>query len=166
MKYLLLIILLLAATAGAQPPEPCAHPENSQFDFWLGTWDVVTNGNVTGRNVITREHNGCTVLEQFHATQGPFEGSSFNWYDPAEGRWRQVWVDNSGTRLDLIGGIEGDSMVLSGMRVAQGRTVADRITWTPNPDGTVRQVWDQTTDGGETWTVLFDGLYRKAEETE
>ena len=87
-------------------------------------------------------------------------GSSFNWYAPAEDRWHQVWVDNSGTRLDLTGGLENGAMVMSGMRVAQGKSVADRITWTPNDDGTVRQLWDQTSDGGENWTIVFDGLYR------
>ena len=28
-----------------------------------------------------------------------------------------------------------------------------------NPDGTVRQHWGQSTDGGATWTTAFDGLY-------
>jgi hypothetical protein len=34
------------------------------------------------------------------------------------------------------------------------------LVFTPNPDGTVRQLWEQSPDG-ETWTAVFDGLYRK-----
>ena len=165
MRYVL-VFLLLASAAWAQQPSPCGQPGASQFDFWLGAWDVYAGENLVGRNVIAKVHGGCTVRERYHAVQGAFEGSSFNWYDPADDVWRQVWVDNTGTRLDLIGGLEDGAMVLSGMRVSDGQAVADRITWTPNDDGTVRQVWDQTTDGGQTWTVVFDGMYRKAAEEE
>ena len=44
---------------------------------------------------------------------------------------------------------------------AGGGRQLERITWTSNPDGTVRQHWEQSTDGGKTWTTAFDGLYRK-----
>ena len=41
-------------------------------------------------------------------------------------------------------------------------TVQQRITWTPAADGTVRQLWESTSDEGRTWTVLFDGRYVRA----
>jgi hypothetical protein len=34
----------------------------------------------------------------------------------------------------------------------------DRITWSAQPDGSVRQAWQQTTDG-RTWRTAFDGRY-------
>ena len=37
----------------------------------------------------------------------------------------------------------------------------DRITWTPEDDGTVRQVWEVSTDAGESWSVIFDGRYQR-----
>ena len=30
-----------------------------------------------------------------------------------------------------------------------------------HPDGTVRQLWESSADGGSTWQAVFDGLYRK-----
>ena len=36
----------------------------------------------------------------------------------------------------------------------------ERITWTPNADGSVRQHWETSTDDGKTWKTSFDGLYR------
>jgi hypothetical protein len=39
--------------------------------------------------------------------------------------------------------------------------IINKMTWTPNPDGTVRQLWEQSKDGGQAFTVLFDGLYRR-----
>jgi hypothetical protein len=39
-----------------------------------------------------------------------------------------------------------------------------KLTFTPNADGTVRQFWEQSTNDGKTRTVAFDGLYvRKAD---
>jgi len=34
-----------------------------------------------------------------------------------------------------------------------------RIAWSVNDDGSVRQLWESTADGGVTWTVQFDGKY-------
>ena len=52
-------------------------------------------------------------------------------------------------------------MVLSAGHEGDGQRRIERITWTPNADGTVRQHWEQSTDGGKTWTTAFDGLYRR-----
>ena len=43
----------------------------------------------------------------------------------------------------------------------EGRQVLNRITWHDNPDGTVRQHWETSADGGKTWETAFDGLCRK-----
>jgi hypothetical protein len=44
---------------------------------------------------------------------------------------------------------------------ATGKPQQQRITWTPNADGTVRQFWDTSDDDGKTWVVSFDGIYRR-----
>jgi hypothetical protein len=43
-------------------------------------------------------------------------------------------------------------MVLEGMQ--------QRITWTPNSDGSVRQLWEAADDKG-AWSVVFDGRYTR-----
>ena len=84
--------------------------------------------------------------------------------DSTTGTWKQFWVDNSGLVLLLEGGLVEGKMVLQGRRLdAEGATVTDRITWMPNADGSVRQLWESSSDGGQTWSVAFDGLYVKAE---
>ena len=40
-------------------------------------------------------------------------------------------------------------------------TTINRVTWTPNPDGSVRQHWQSSEDNGKTWSDVFDGLYVK-----
>ena len=76
--------------------------------------------------------------------------------------WRQCWVDAKGGSLNLLGGLEGASMVLRGTTEGPRGRVLERITWTPLPDGRVRQLWEQSPDGGATWTVSFDGYYTRA----
>ena len=53
-------------------------------------------------------------------------------------------------------------MVLEGTSPAPNNTsVINRVTWTPLPDGRVRQFWQTSNDGGKTWTAGFDGFYSK-----
>ena len=52
----------------------------------------------------------------------------------------------------------GAAMVMSGV-VEQG--TVERIAWTPDADGSVRQHWQQSTDDGASWATVFDGIYRR-----
>ena len=53
-------------------------------------------------------------------------------------------------------------MVLSGKKKDKaGKTTINRITWNALPSGQVRQVWEQSSDDGKSWTVAFDGLYTR-----
>lgn len=80
--------------------------------------------------------------------------------------WEQFWVDASGMRLILSGGFQGGAMVLEGAQAKAdpktGVVQRERITWTPNADGSVRQFWESSSDDGKTWTAAFDGLYKHA----
>jgi hypothetical protein len=149
------------ATPPAQPPA-CAGPEHRQFDFWVGTWDVATPaGKPAGSNRIERVLDGCVLLEHWTG-QGGGSGKSFSMYVAAEKQWSQTWVDSSGNRIVLTGGWKGDRMVLANAwKGRDGKDMASDLTWTPLPDGRVRQVWRQSSDGGATWTTTFDGLYTK-----
>ncbi len=152
------------APAGAQQQQsPCAGEQHRQFDFWVGDWDVtnLANGQTAGHNVITSILGGC-VLHESYDTSGGYAGQSYNAYDRQSGKWHQTWVDNTGLVLKIEGGLEDGKMVLSGPGVnARGQDILNQITWTPHEDGTVRQTWLISADGGETWSTAFDGLYRK-----
>lgn len=153
-------------TAKPVPPPPCSTAKYHQFDFWIGNWTVTSSGQPAGTNSIHPILNDCALQENWQGTGGT-TGTSFNIYDQATDKWHQTWIDDSGTLLQLDGGLQDGSMVMLGQRPApdgNGMTT-HRISWTPNPDGSVRQLWDASRDG-ETWTVLFDGLYQKAAGTD
>jgi len=140
---------------------PCDASEHRQFDFWLGEWEVRTpDGKLAGTNRIEREYGGCVLHERYDTGRG-YSGESLNVYDAPRKAWHQTWVDTSGTLLLLEGGLRDGRMVLEGQTVgADAQTTRHRITWTPNPDGSVRQFWESTDARGQ-WTTAFDGLYKR-----
>jgi hypothetical protein len=161
-----LVLALAFASASAQTPvaapAPCQSSEHREFDFWVGHWEVfATSGKKVGENRIEVIADGCALLEQWTGNGG-VTGKSLNIYDVADRRWHQTWVDNSGTLLRLAGARDGRSMVMSmsGPSPTDPRVTAmQRITWTPANDGSVRQLWELSSDGGAAWQVLFDGRY-------
>jgi hypothetical protein len=146
-------------------PEPCASPEHRQFDFWLGEWEVREADRVAGANHISRILGGCALREEWTGAGGG-QGTSLNVYDPARRRWHQTWVDDKGLVLLLEGQWRAGKMVLEGERptpagAGAARTTRERISWTPQAGGRVRQLWETSADSGKTWQVVFDGIYSK-----
>ncbi|MEO6068818.1 MAG: hypothetical protein ABIQ41_12660 [Gemmatimonadales bacterium] len=162
---LILSALFLGATSAAaqQAPQGCHGPRQKQFDFWVGSWEVTDSagGTVLGINDVTSEEQGCLIHEHWVGSRGG-TGQSFDYFDRPKGAWQQDWVGSGGDILHLVGQFEGGAMVLEGDAPAgPGVTAHHRAMWIPQPDGRVRQYWRQTTDGGKTWTIAFDGWYRK-----
>ncbi len=158
----------LSGAAQAQTPapaaKPCAGPEYRQFDFWIGQWDVYgAKGQKVGENRIDLFGDGCALLENWTGSSG-VTGKSLNMYDATDQQWHQYWVDSSGSRLMLDGKFADGKMVLASSTpdpAKPGVSVHQRITWTPHADGSVRQLWESSSDSGKTWTVAFDGKYVK-----
>jgi hypothetical protein len=156
----------LAQTPPAQNPPPaaqarpdCSAPEHHQFDFWLGTWNVTVAGKPAGTNRIESVMSGCGLLEHWTSARGG-HGTSLNFYDRRTKLWSQAWIDEAGNALHLAGTFANGKMVLaSAPRKTDAGIDVQRITWSKNADGTVRQVWESSIDGGKTWTVAFDGTY-------
>ena len=73
-------------------------------------------------------------------------------------------MDQQGTLLLLDGTLRQGAMVMTGEAPSSkkpGVTALQRVTWTPSSDGTVRQLWESSEDGGTTWTTVFDGRYSR-----
>jgi hypothetical protein len=160
----MLAVLVSPASSPAQDtPRPACAAESRQFDFWIGRWNVSEKGRPAGVNHIERILGGCALMETWSGAQGG-AGRSLNFFDRADGRWHQTWIDASGEALFLSGVLSGGAMRLEGERPASGDQPATRhrITWTPLPGGKVRQLWESRGAAGGEWSVLFDGLYERA----
>lgn len=159
----LLLSLPLQAQA-ADPKKPvCADAVFHQFDFWVGDWDVTTpQGKPAGRNRIQSILEGCAISEEWTGAGGT-NGRSHSAWDARNKQWNQYWVADDAGVLYLSGSLRDGSMVLSGEQLdpASGKRSPQRVTWTPNADGSVRQLWESSADGGKTWTTVFEGIYRR-----
>ena len=144
---------------------PCAHdPAFRQFDFWVGEWQVKSpEGAAAGTNSITIENGDCWVHEHWVGAMGG-NGESFNFYNPTTKKWHQTWVDDQGQVAEFDGELRDGAMVMEGYRQGtDGSRIPARLTLTPRPDGSVRQLGENSTDGGKTWSILYDLTYvRKA----
>ena len=150
--------IVLAADKIARP---CDYvPENSQFDFWVGEWDVLTpQGQLAGHSLVEKIINGCGLFEQWSSQYG-YDGKSINFYDPGAKKWYQTWISGSGGIIRYEGTFTDGAMRMHGTSVGpDGTTELSRMTLTPIDGGRVHQFIERSTDNGATWTVYFDGIY-------
>ena len=145
--------------ASASPCE--SYEQFKHLDFWVGDWAVYgAAGRLIGVNKVEKLLNGCLIIENWTGANG-FVAKSMNFYDNSLRKWRQVWVDASGSAVWVSGELQADkSMRLSGSgRNAQGE-FQRRMTLSKLENGAVRQYWEQSRDHGATWSNVFDGTYK------
>ena len=158
---------LVATPISAQTPQkpaPCSTSEYRQFDFWVGEWNVFATGKTmqVATSRIEKLYGGCAIRENWMPNSGT-AGGSLNGYDAREKLWRQTWHDGSGARVEFDGGLANANMVLTGLWrdvIAPGKDALVRMTYTPSPDGSVRQFGEQSVDFGVTWQTSFDFTYK------
>ena len=145
---------------------PCEYDDAFRaFDFWVGDWVVRDKtGSLAGTNTIERAQRGCVLIENWTSATGG-TGMSINYLDKESGEWVQVWHAEGGSQIHIRGGMTDEGMRLTGRihYVANGTTAPFRGLWTPLEDGRVRQYFEQSSDGGETWTPWFEGFYIRQE---
>lgn len=168
MKYSILIVIFLTAVFGslAQSSEcNCCSENHDDFDFWEGKWEVSNkDGTFAGKNTIVKMQDGCVLTENWIGAKGQYTGTSLNYYNDKMGQWEQLWVDNSGSHLKLTGNRIENQMIMKSLPFEHqdGKKYVNKITWTLNKDGTVRQLWE-IMNNGTAVNVAFDGLYKKLE---
>ena len=142
---------------------PCpTDPRYRSFDFWLGDWDVYVNGEkTTAHNHISSDLSGCLIRERW---SGGGDGESLNFFNPHSGKWHQSYVDDGGSTVWYDGNPTGPGVMHmeGGYADIDGSTGLARVTWTKNPDGSVHHFIERSTDGGKTWSVYFDAVYKAA----
>lgn len=123
-----------------------------ELDFWLGSWAVTSApGPELGVSEVTADLNGCLIEENFETPKG-YRNRSFMYFDFDQDTWFRTFADKNGEHVELSGGFENGSLVLSGTDVARnGREVGLRVTIAPQSDGTVLQMWELSHDGGVSW---------------
>jgi hypothetical protein len=164
MRLSIALCITCLATAGLraqtpQPPTPCAAPaERHQFDFWIGDWEVRNPaGAVAGKSSVYVISGGCALLENWTGAGGG-QGKSINTYNPAIKQWQQYWIGQDGNPVEFRESTyDGKSIAF----IARRPSAVSRLTFTPMPDGTVRQHAETSTDDGKTWKTQYDFSYHR-----
>jgi hypothetical protein len=156
-----------SSPAAAQAPtlvesRPCKEsPQYRGMDFWVGEWEVETaQGKPAGSSKIELILDGCIVLENWTGRNG-YAGKSFNLYHSDSSKWEQLWVDNQGQLTRYEGEAKSGDIFYRTESVGPGgkKTLRRMTFFQKGPD--VRQLGETSTDGGATWTVEYDLLYKR-----
>ncbi|HET9911672.1 MAG TPA: DUF1579 family protein [Anaerolineales bacterium] len=131
----------------------------TQFDFWLGEWDVTWGEDGKGTNRIARILDGKIIQENFNTSE--FQGISVSSYDPERRLWCQTWVDSNGTYLDFTGKFEDGKMILARDAIVKGEACKQRMVWYDIQDNKLEWNWERSDDGGSTWRVLWQIHYTR-----
>ena len=163
LHYFLLIGLLAIISIQAQDQCLCCSEFHNQFDFWVGDWKVFDSvGNKLGENSITKLEDNCILNEHWVGAKG-YSGRSYNYFNRTDSTWNQLWIDNTGSHLELKGNLVNGRMVLKS-ELLKGQQVDwyyNQITWTPLPDEAVEQVWEIYGKDNTLLMVAFKGVYKK-----
>jgi hypothetical protein len=146
-----------------KPPPPCSSAEARQFDFWLGDWDLSwtdKDGSAkNGTNKVAKLFGDCNIKEEFSDAKGEFKGTSVSTYIPSEKKWKQTWVDNTGSYLDFIGEFKDSKMILSRKAQREGKEFMQRMVFYDIKKNSLTWNWERSDDGGKTWAVVWKISY-------
>lgn len=145
---------------------PCSDsPENRQFDFWIGEWNVVStqDGIPRGHSRIALILGKCVIEENWSSLGVAYEGKSYNVYNSSLQRWEQFWVDNSQGMIHFYGGLKDGVMDYwtDDMPQPGGKKLRRHLQFFNLGPDKVRQFSQGSNDGGKTWSVEYDLTYNR-----
>ena len=154
--FLFLILISIKMTAqNSSQIKPCSAPEASQFDFWIGDWNLTWNDTSHGTNHVLKVMDGCTVNENFNNPVANYLGQSWSVYNPNYKIWQQTWVDNTGGYIALTGKYENGIMTLSteSRKLPDNSEIVFQMVYYHITLQRFDWKWQSSTDGGKTWKI-------------
>ena len=150
-------------TAQNKTNVPCSSQEYSQFNFWVGDWDVYNIHNkLIGHNKILKVPNACAIQENWTSKTSNNKGTSYSYYNKVDNSWNQIWIDNFGFSLTLKGTYKDNRMTLRSSVIKNDKgDYYNQIIWTKNNDGSVTQVWNYIDERQTIIKEVFKGIYKK-----
>ncbi len=132
---------------------------NRQFDFWLGDWELTWGENMHGTNRIERIMDGAVIQENFEGAG--YTGMSVSVFSKEDNRWRQTWVDSSGSYLDFVGEFVDGKMILIRNGVVEEKPVKQRMIWYDITDNDFQWNWERSDDKGASWQIIWKIQYQR-----
>jgi hypothetical protein len=160
-RALLLVACLSASSAALAADGDCRAVPTRQIAFRAGDFDAwIADSPVrAGTSEVRWTAGGCALLEHW---VGAVSGDGTALYVHHEGKWHLIYVNSSGSTLNLAG--EADQtggIVFEGRHPdLDGRPGEHRMRFAP--EGTdVRQTWQFRPDATGEWVMLVDIIQRR-----
>jgi hypothetical protein len=137
----------------------------TELDFWLGEWQVSWDVG-HGTNRLTRILGGRVLLEEFEEAApadgtAALHGRSWSVFDSDRGLWRQTWVDDQGSYLDLVGEIVDGCFAFGRAAPERGPAARQRMVFRDVKADRFRWTWESSPDDGETWVTRWEIAYAR-----
>lgn len=157
---------LAAALASA----PAIDDATKQLDFWVGRWTCTgkmrtASGkdqwmDTSATNRIEHVFKGHVIQEHF--SMKGLQGTSLSVYDPNAKLWKQTWVDDSGSYIDLTGGWTDGKMTLTTLAKPHAPKFFARMVFENITKDSFDWNWEKSTDEGKTWELEWHLHYSRA----
>lgn len=163
----LLASALLVSPASAQAPN-CTSEQYRRFAPLEGEWESVwiARNQVVGRYRFDATSGGCALAQSWTgAPATPGRGTGLIAYSPADRTWHRFWTDDTGTwEMMTAPAGDGPAVTWNGQRTDPNdptRLLPIRLTQEMTPEGTIREVYQISRNGGESWTPFGQFLLRR-----
>ena len=143
--------------------------DSTLFDFWVGdwslTWTTADGKTEKGNNHIVKILDQKVIQENFKDGKDSFKGTSLTVYNPRKKSWHQAWADNQGGYFDFEGRVDGDKRIFSTqVKEIAGAQVVQRMVFYDIKPNTFTWDWEQSKDGGKSWTLQWRINYERKEK--
>lgn len=137
--------------------------DGTELDFWVGSWDV-TWSTGHGTNELAWILGDRVLFESFRGADDDgsgLHGQSWSVFDPKRSLWRQTWVDDQGSYLDLIGDRVDGWFAFVRAAPELGPEARQRMVFRDVAPDRFRWTWEASLDAGATWRVRWEIAYRR-----
>src|SRR5262245_55984893 len=94
----------MGGTQAGRPAPTAGARGHGEFDFLLGEWDLVWDGERTGTSSVYSDLGGTVIVESFDGRpSSDLQGLSMTVHDDEADVWRQTRVDSDGRFVVLAG---------------------------------------------------------------
>jgi hypothetical protein len=135
--------------------------ESSQFNFWVGKWELFSNGSKFGESKVDTLLDNFVIEEDFvEYPPDPFHGISLTTYNEDTKKWEQTMVDNQGHHSFFTGEFkDGAATLIRNFKNKKGEDRIQRTKYYNISKNSFDWMFDASGDGGKTWNVFYTFHY-------
>lgn len=135
--------------------------KTTQFNFWIGKWDLFSNGSKFGESKVDTQLDNFVIQEDFvEYPPDPFHGINLTTYNDDSKKWEQTMVDNQGHHSFFAGEFkDGTAILIRNFKNKNGEDRIQRIRFYNISGNNFDWMFDASGDGGKTWNVFYTVHY-------